>query len=283
MPLKQRVAWFRQLKSIFPAPRRFLAPTRNRFRRPRPETDDGGGLGGGKTGPGLSGIERYSEAVRSTNASPIGPGRSRDVYRPQSSLSRVGPSGPGKDPARRNSAVSAPHYLHPLTRQILVAVSEARGTPGITEVPQNRVASEAVPESHAGVGSSTKRAAGYEAAVKAGRLPLSRLADYSSKAVGRGAAPSGRAMAPPAVPQNGDIAAFAADPVAPAEHGARVAEPSGQEAGRIAPSRATLHIDGHALGRWTVQHLEKVLGRPSAGMTGVDPRASTPRTRVSPF
>jgi hypothetical protein len=46
---------------------------------------------------------------------------------------------------------------------------------------------------------------------------------------------------------------------------------------------ATLHLDGSALGRWTVQHLERVLGKPGSGMTGVDPRASTPRGRVSPF
>ena len=164
-----------------------------------------------------------------------------------------------------------------------MAVSEARITPGIRDVAPTRFASEAVPVSRAGVSPSTKRRTGYPAAVKADRLLLPRPADYSSKTVGGGAAPSGRPMAPPAVLPNGDIAASAAPPAAAAEHGARVAEPSGQGPGHIAPSRATLHIDGHALGRWTVQHLEKVLGRPSAGMTGVDPRASTPRTRISPF
>ena len=281
--MKKRVAWFRQLTSIFPAPRRFLAPTRNRFWRPRPETDDGGGLGGGEAAAGLSGIERYSEAVRPTNASATGPWRSRGVFRPHSSLSRPGPSGRSQYQPRRRSSVPEPHYLQPLTRQILMAVSEARGKPGIGDVAPTRFASEAVLVSRAGVGGSIKGQAGYQAAVKADRPPLSRLADYSSKAVGRGALPSGRPMAPPAVLPNGDIAASAGNPVAPGEHGARVAEPSGQGPGRIAPSRATLHIDGHALGRWTVLHLEKVLGRPSAGMTGVDPRASTPRTRISPF
>ena len=46
---------------------------------------------------------------------------------------------------------------------------------------------------------------------------------------------------------------------------------------------STLHIDGAALGRWALQHLERTLGRPANGMTGVDPRAITPRTRVAPF
>lgn len=52
---------------------------------------------------------------------------------------------------------------------------------------------------------------------------------------------------------------------------------------RESPARSTLYIDGHALGRWTMQHLERALGRAPSGMTGVDPRASIPRSRVSPF
>jgi hypothetical protein len=48
-------------------------------------------------------------------------------------------------------------------------------------------------------------------------------------------------------------------------------------------SSVTLHLDGSALGRWAVDHLGRILSRPAAGMTGVDPRASIPRGRVSPF
>jgi hypothetical protein len=46
---------------------------------------------------------------------------------------------------------------------------------------------------------------------------------------------------------------------------------------------ATLHIDGAALGRWTVQHLARILGKPTTGITGVDPRMTLPRGRVQPF
>ncbi len=46
---------------------------------------------------------------------------------------------------------------------------------------------------------------------------------------------------------------------------------------------ATLHLDGAALGRWTIQHIERALARPSNGMTGVDPRATMPRGHISPF
>jgi hypothetical protein len=49
------------------------------------------------------------------------------------------------------------------------------------------------------------------------------------------------------------------------------------------PRVSTLYIDGSALGRWTVQHLERALGKPATGMTGVDPRATIPRSRVAPF
>ena len=46
---------------------------------------------------------------------------------------------------------------------------------------------------------------------------------------------------------------------------------------------STIHIDGSALGRWTVQHLERALSKPVTGMTGIDPRAAVPRSRVAPF
>jgi hypothetical protein len=46
---------------------------------------------------------------------------------------------------------------------------------------------------------------------------------------------------------------------------------------------ATVHLDGSALGRWAIQHLERSLSKPANGMTGVDPRAGAPRGRVSPF
>jgi hypothetical protein len=57
----------------------------------------------------------------------------------------------------------------------------------------------------------------------------------------------------------------------------------GGQSQRNRPTVSTLHIDGSALGRWTVQHLERSLGKPSTGMTGVDPRAAVPRGRVAPF
>lgn len=48
-------------------------------------------------------------------------------------------------------------------------------------------------------------------------------------------------------------------------------------------SATTIHMDGSVLGRWAIQHLERTLGKPATGMTGVDPRANPPRSRVSPF
>ena len=59
--------------------------------------------------------------------------------------------------------------------------------------------------------------------------------------------------------------------------------PDATESQRGKPAVSTLHIDGSALGRWTVQHLERALNRPTTGMTGIDPRAAAPRSRVAPF
>jgi hypothetical protein len=52
---------------------------------------------------------------------------------------------------------------------------------------------------------------------------------------------------------------------------------------KASSSATTIHIDGSVLGRWAIQHLEQTLGKPATGMTGVDPRANPPRSRVSPF
>ncbi len=49
------------------------------------------------------------------------------------------------------------------------------------------------------------------------------------------------------------------------------------------PQQPTLHLDGAALGRWAVQHLERALSKPINGITGIDPRATVPRGFVSPF
>ncbi len=57
----------------------------------------------------------------------------------------------------------------------------------------------------------------------------------------------------------------------------------GGEANPVTPGASTIHIDGAALGRWAVRHLEKTLSKPAVGMTGIDPRATLPRTRVAPF
>jgi hypothetical protein len=49
------------------------------------------------------------------------------------------------------------------------------------------------------------------------------------------------------------------------------------------PAVSTIHIDGSVLGRCAIQYLERALSKPTTGMTGVDPRASLPRSRIAPF
>jgi hypothetical protein len=59
--------------------------------------------------------------------------------------------------------------------------------------------------------------------------------------------------------------------------GSDAASPKGQS------SIQTLYLDGSALGRWAIQHLERALAKPTSGMTGIDPRAAIPRSRVAPY
>jgi hypothetical protein len=87
-----------------------------------------------------------------------------------------------------------------------------------------------------------------------------------------------RAPPPPSEKEN----RFADKPYQPSHAGPEGALSYQPQQGK-ASSAATVHIDGSALGRWTIQHLERALGKPATGMTGVDPRASPPRSRVSPF
>jgi hypothetical protein len=82
-----------------------------------------------------------------------------------------------------------------------------------------------------------------------------------------------------AVPRQDDrLAANYESLVASPDH-----QPGDHQARSRAPTAVTLHLDGSALGRWAVDHLGRVLAKPAKGMTGVDPRATIPRSRVSPF
>ena len=45
----------------------------------------------------------------------------------------------------------------------------------------------------------------------------------------------------------------------------------------------TIILDGAALAQWMINYLEAVLTRPQSGMTGVDPRAAQPMSRLTPF
>jgi hypothetical protein len=59
--------------------------------------------------------------------------------------------------------------------------------------------------------------------------------------------------------------------------------PQSPPPGQAARGASTVHLDGAALGRWAIQHLERALSKPPSGMTGIDPRFTVPRSRVAPF
>lgn len=56
-----------------------------------------------------------------------------------------------------------------------------------------------------------------------------------------------------------------------------------QKDDKSGPRSGVIHLDSTSLGRWTVEHLARNLSRQPTGMTGIDPRISAPRSRLSPF
>lgn len=107
---------------------------------------------------------------------------------------------------------------------------------------------------------------------------ISHFAIARSSYTDDGAERSLRAPPPPSEEEN----RFANKLYQPSHDGSEGALSCQPQRGKTS-STTTVHIDGSALGRWTIQHLERALGKPATGMTGVDPRASPPRSRVSPF
>lgn len=59
--------------------------------------------------------------------------------------------------------------------------------------------------------------------------------------------------------------------------------PKAGNGGQRTSGATTIHLDGNALGKWTIEHLTRALAKPPAGITSIDPRSIIPRSRVAPF
>jgi hypothetical protein len=57
----------------------------------------------------------------------------------------------------------------------------------------------------------------------------------------------------------------------------------GADSAGLKSDTGAIILDGAALAQWVVNYLETALTRPQSGMTGVDPRAAQPMSRLTPF
>lgn len=282
MSLRNRIAWFLRMKDIFRFPRSFLAPTKSRFRRPRTPTAD---ISGGLL-PIIRGTKQNIAATQSLSAAGIasaGAGRPHRTPSMYSSADRERLPSAFSEAVRSSRGNIAPAlYARPIRRP-----SANASPPGPRPFVNGGYPAATAPEVR--FRKMTGAAALSKKQLKGQRLYATAYGSLASQRTGFPARTFAqtqiafaKSVAPPPGTASADSASSASDIAEPKE-GERQHAPKGADRDGKAASRTTLHIDGHALGRWTVQHLERVLGRPSAGMTGVDPRASTPRSRVSPF
>lgn len=278
--LSERAGWFLRLRSMFKFQQRYLAPTRLRVRRPKAELHERDeDLVSAPhalrrfvaTSPSVRvpGLERVGTRI-SQDASPLASGHRAGALSAGASLDYRSLDRAAVQVANMRDRL---HQLPDLpssgrfrsSHPVSAVAAVARRAPGVA-ITTARLPNRQGADTPVGSGARSKRGLAVPGVRGVSKAPLG----------------SRRPLAPlPHAP--GDGHAMVPAPrsrVVPAETSATKAEADGSP---TMSSRSTLHIDGHALGRWTIQHLERVLGRPSAGITGVDPRASAPRTRISPF
>lgn len=282
MPLKSRVAWFLQLKELLRFPQHFVAPTRSRFRY-QPTTLDEHSVGGLSI---IRGTTQPNAEIRSIVATTAPSPSARLTYSIPSSQRRF------SEQRRRDwvtgafhtrpGAMAADVYQRSSWRQILDTRPTGRRS---VEAGADR---ETTPPPRANRIMAVIPAASKQQWLSADphdkfyRLPSSRQVAFPVRPIGQTRAIVAKSMAPPSgTPSADGIGAAMTPPLS--ETAGVTTSPQDAAPDRQPAVRNTLHIDGQALGRWTIQYLERALGRPSAGMTGVDPRLSTPRSRISPF
>jgi hypothetical protein len=279
----RRIAWHLHLQSILKFQKHFLAPRsaiKSKHRQSADNAAENNATRSSAREAELPGIKRFT----SPKAGPMKavraflPGISLPIQRmPQTALGHLGASTPSQ-PRTFSWGVK------PLIRNAIVprnAVSGSR-TAAVNETAVRRFRR---PEVIAGTASPSLAhqsvAEGSLGATRHANLRSSSLSRRSPFPGGSSEASSLRAPPPPIEagseePRSGDGDRLSNSDMSDAS--------PGDPWGRPHPARASvLHIDGAVLARWTVQYLERALGGPTNGMTGIDPRAGLPRNRVSPF
>jgi hypothetical protein len=281
-----RIAWFLRLQRIFRFPKYFLAPRPALPHRPRSVTDN-------------------LEPARSTGfrliPQPVVPASrswaTASGY--QAVKSRRDPAGcraaitaraavvaPGASAARQLKLGGASWIAAPAIAGAEItenrALASTKSIPGYSRFPRRTQRSLSVADDTSG--SAGHRAIDDLATPSHGSdTRMAQLRAAYARPNRAGAEALLRAEPPPAGSSSDSDRGPSADAAARSfPNGARATTERKSEGPQATPG-STVHIDGSALGRWAIQHLERALAKPASGMTGVDPRANLPRGRVAPF
>jgi hypothetical protein len=284
MPIEhaKRLAWFRQLQQIMRFPRTFLAPQYPGLRRHPRVTDAFAPLGSNalREAPGPSATAEPRRKVLSHGQTPR-VALQRTIRSPIAVRLPVVPA----DLIGTSRILRSPKVAEAATR----ALARPAGRSGAQSLKvSGQATAKAVPRQpplqQLGLGASSLDKLRSPTHPLALSQPLKGLVldSHLGRTSGHLAIDQMLRAQPPVDNRTDDDEQFAGgksrpDPYIP-DNAVRDKSES-----RATGSASTVHIDGSVMGRWAIQHLERVLGRPPIGMTGIDPRASAPRSRVSPF
>lgn len=281
-----RIAWFLRLQRIFRFPKYFLAPRPASLRRPRSVTD-------------------RLEPARSTGfrliPQPVVPASRRWATASgyQAVKSRRDPAGwragitaraavvaPGPSAARQLKLGGASWIAASAIAGAEItenrALAATKSIPGYSRFPRRTQRSISVADDTSG--SARHRAIDELATPSHGSdARMAQLHAAYTRPKRPGAEALLRAEPPPAGGSSDSDPGPSSNAAARSfPNGARTTTERKSEGPQASPG-SIVHIDGSALGRWAIQHLERALAKPASGMTGVDPRANLPRGRVAPF
>jgi hypothetical protein len=281
---RTRTAWFLRLQSMLRFPKTFLAPRSAMVTRARQGADD---------------LMQDRSPTSPTAANPLFSARRSysgasahwrpNTYRGPSTWSELRPAG-ATAAASLTGNVSGTkrhdrsHVLNPaIARTSSPQNSFASGTAFKLGHPADGHQREPslAQVSWPAVSPMSRHAHGLTEPAPATRSWTSKAGMAESFSFNTKIEPSPR-VPPPSIAEDGGLEHSPAPESRPASDDIHIDAQSDQQQPKP-PTVSTVHIDGSALGRWAIQHLERTLAKPPSGMTGVDPRASLPRGRVSPF
>jgi hypothetical protein len=282
---RSRIAWFLRLQRILTFPKYFLAPQAAKYRSPKLVRDEVTSVPSRDRGrmpdpaaaeslarhagsghlvlrpPNRSVTSSGSPIRRATSPAPAGTAVQRPVFQ---DVYRTAPDGRSLVAANSALAIMATSSKHDYLHAMWGSPPDPIGSSVQTTVRRHISFADTLPASR------SIRSHQLEQSV-AGRASISMR-------------PENRVRTPPPPPPTAETRpepSYALEP-GPSSGGPKP-DPGRNRQRQNIQGMSTVHLDGAALGQWTIQHLERTLAKPTAGMTGVDPRAGLPRGRVSPF